>query len=479
MIAVGAVVAGTGTIVVLAAVGGSGHERNRPALSILRGSQTKVEANLRPIARTVAVRVERLRGLRFERRPRVVVMSERRLAAVGRSLVRRERRRAQLHPSRLQASQRLERAGIELDQLAGLLPPESAFGPDTKTTGLDRIGGAFDYPRDRIIIVPELIQSRVQLLYTLAHEMTHALENQHFDLELGRLTAPSEAAEVRRAVIEGTATFVQDLYRRRYLRDNVPVARRIDAMRSVIGAEQTPYAVSAQLVFDYVDGGLFVNSLYRRADGFRLVNRALRHPPRRSDQILHPRTWPGSGGGHPRVRLGVAPRLRPDWEPVGGGTAGEERALAILVAGAFGTQATAGASGWDGGRFTVWRPRDAGTECGSGCATGNVGVIAFRWRHRDDAEQFAVGVPAYMTLGLLAENLTRERLWKVADGYVGLGTAGRASALAFAPTEGLALALSRRGATVAARRAGRVRGQGRGRQPPRHPGCAARDRCGI
>jgi len=476
MVAAGAVLAGTGAIIVLSAVGGSGHERSRPPLSILRGPPPKVEANLRPIANTIAARVERLRELRFGHRPRVVVMGERRLAAVGRSLVRRDRRSGALHPSREQAAERLERAGIQFDQLAGLLPPESAFGPDTKTTGLDRIGGAFDYPRNRIIIVPTLIHTRLQLSYTLAHEMTHALEDQHFDLDLGRLTAPSEVAEVRRAVIEGTATFIQDLYRRRYLDDNVPVARRIDAMRSVIGAEQTPYAVNAQLIFDYVEGGLFVNHLYQRADGFRLVNRALRHPPQQSNQILHPQTWPGSGGDHPRIRLGVSPLLRAEWRPVGGGTAGEERALAILLAGTFGTQATTGASGWEGGRFTVWRPRDAESGCGPGCVAGNVGVVGFRWRHRDDADQFSVGVPAYMTLGLLAQNLSPGRLWQVGDTYIGLGTATGASALAFAPSEELALALSRRAATVAAKPAD---GKRAGAQPRRSGGCTAHARCGI
>jgi hypothetical protein len=438
-------------VAVLEAVGGTDHRREQPPLRILRGSHAEVQATVRPIANTIARRVERLRGLRFDHPPRVVIMGERRLAVVGRSIAERERERARRHPSRLRSERRLERSSVQLDQLAGLLPPESSFGPDTRKTGLDRIGGAFDFQRDRIIIVPTLIETRLQLKYTLAHELTHALEAQNFELHLGRLTAPSEPAEVRRAVIEGTATFVQDLYRHRYLHDGVPVGRRIDSMRSVIGAEQTPYAINAEAIFDYVEGGLFVKHLYREANGFRLVNRALRHPPRRSDQILHPRSWPGRAGADRQVRVAVASLLRPDWRPVGGGTAGEERALAILLAGAFGTQANTGASGWAGGRFTVWRPRNPDEGCDAGCVDGSVGVVAFRWRHHDDAEQFAVGVPAYMTLGLLAGSVTPGRLWKVGDGYAALGTAARASALAFAPDPQLALALSRRASAVADR----------------------------
>ena len=448
---VSAVLVGAAAVIVLTALGGAGSGRARPPLEMLRGPHTQVEAAVAPMAKTIATRVERLRGLRFDHPPRVVVMGERRLAGVGRRLARTALRRDRQHPGRLEARRRLERASIEVDQLAGLLPPASAFGPDTRTTGLDRIGGAFDYPRDRIIIVPTLIQNRLQLKYTLAHELTHALENQHFNLHLAQLTAPSEAAEVHRAVIEGTATFVQDLYRHRYLHDNVPVGRRIDAMRSVLGAQQTPYAISAQAIFDYVEGGLFVRHLYREAGDFRMVNRALRDPPRRSDQILHPRSWPGGERQGQRVRLGVAPLLRAHWRRVGGGVAGEERALAILLAGTFGTQADTGASGWRGGRFTVWRPRSGQGSCEGDCPQGDAGVIAFRWRHRDDATQFAVGVPAYMTLGLLAENLVPGRVWKLSDGYAALGSATDASALAFAPRPRLARGLADRAAAFAAR----------------------------
>jgi len=447
------VLAGVAAIVVLSAVGGSGHARTRPPLQILRGKPTQVEASLKPVGKRIARRVEKLRGLQFNHVPRVVAMGERHLATLGRNLARHVRARAALHPSRQQANHQLQRASIDLDQLAGLLPREPGLGPDARTSGLDRIGGAYDYPRHRIIIVPARIYTRVQLDTTIAHEMTHALEDQHFNLDLGRLTAPTEPAEVRRAITEGTATFIQNLYRHRYLDDNVPVAQRIATTQGVIDSQHSPFAVSSQAIFDYVDGGLFVSHLYHQATGFRLVNRAIRHPPRRTDEILHPRTWPGDGGQKlrvPPVKLGVAPILSSRWRPVGGGIAGEERALTILLAGTYGTQAAMGASGWDGGRFSVWRPRG----CSGGCESERVGVIAFRWLHSGDSEQFAVGVPAYLTLGLLANQVRSGRLWGVDGGYVALGSDPGASALAFAPTKAIALAASRRAAASAAHGAG-------------------------
>ena len=272
----------------------------------------------------------------------------------------------------------------------------------------------------------------------------------HFKLRLATLSDPSERSGVRRAVIEGTATFVQDLYRQRYLHDQVSVAQRLEGMRSVIGTAPGAYAINAQTIFDYVDGALFVRNLYRRAGGWRLVNRALQDAPRRSTQILHPGSWPAAIGASP-VRLGIEPRLRADWRRVGGAAADEERALVILLAGTIATEAASGAAGWDGGRFAVWRPQSPVEDCGSDCAAGDIGVIAFRWRHPHDAEQFGLAVPAYMLAGLFAERV-RDRIWKLSDAYAALGTATRGSALAFAPTEAMAAQLSRRAASSASRR---------------------------
>jgi hypothetical protein len=432
--------------VVLAAVGGNG-ERPRPPLPILRGPRPQVEANLRPIVNRITRRVEQLRGLSFKTRPTVSLMGEARLAALGGRLARAQQSHADLDPADQRAAFRLQRASVDFDKLAGLVPPESSFGPDTKAAGLDRIGGAFDYPRQRIILVPTLIQTRVQLDYTLAHELTHALESQHFHLRLGTLNDPSERSAVRRAVVEGTATFVQDLYRKRYLHDQVSVDQRLEGMRSVIGSGPGAYAINAQTIFDYVDGALFVRNLYRRAGGWGLVNRAIERPPRRSTHILHPRTWPAAVGASP-VQLRIGPLLRPEWQPVGGGAADEERALVILLAGTIAPEASSGASGWDGGRFAVWRPRSPAADCSPDCAAADVGVIAFRWRHRHDAEQFGLAVPAYMIAGLLAEGVN-DRIWKLGDGYAAVGSAARGSALAFAPTERLADDLSRRAARSA------------------------------
>ena len=212
--------------------------------------------------------------------------------------------------------------------------------------------------------------------------------------------------------------------------------QRLAGQRSIYAAGgSTPYAVKAVTIFDYVEGALFVRGLHRRAGGWALVNGALARPPARTREILHPADWPhGAPARAVRVRLG--PLLGAEWRRVGGGPAGEQDALAVLGAGAPDEGARVGAAGWAGGRFELWR---AWRGCAATAATVHLGMVAFRWRDRLDAREFARAFFAYMLVGRLAERLER-RTWRLADGFASLRSAGRSSAIAFAPTEELATA---------------------------------------
>jgi hypothetical protein len=417
----------------------------RAPLKLLRGSPARVESALRPVLKMEAARVERIRRLRFRSLPAIRVMSERQLAAFGLRLAVRQRNRSRSDAAYLRRARRLRRAGIELDRLAGLVPQEFRIDSDA-TANLDRVGGAYDFSHRRLIIVPKLIQTRAQLGYTLAHELTHALEDQRFKLHLATLVGPGERPEVRRAVVEGTATLVQELYRKRYLHDEVAIGQRVEGMRSVIAAAPGAYAINAQAVFDYAEGALFARDLRRRAGGWRLVDRALESPPRQSTQILHPSTWPGRDSVSP-IRLRIAPLLRSGWHAAGGGVADEEQARAILLTGGINRETSSAASGWNGGRFAIWKP-DSSPDCGADCTAQDVGVIAFRWRRRRDADQFSLAVPAYMIAGRLAGRVD-DRTWAVGDGYAALGTAPRSSALAFGPSAELSRELADRASAAA------------------------------
>jgi hypothetical protein len=132
-----------GAAIVAVAVGstaGCGHgESTQPTPpNILAGGGSRGSPELRELVRAVASRVERLRRLRFRQVPKVRLMSATRLAALGLRLSRHARRRTAA--SRLRRARRLERATIAFQKLAGLLPDEFSYSPDT-SAGLEQIGG--------------------------------------------------------------------------------------------------------------------------------------------------------------------------------------------------------------------------------------------------------------------------------------------------------------------------------------------------
>jgi hypothetical protein len=125
----------------------------------------------------------------------------------------------------------------------------------------------------------------------IAHEVTHALQDEHFHLTRGPY-APrprdhdGELAAL--ALIEGDATDVQS----RYVASLSPgelvseLARTLGSMPSDPGGGSVPY-LQRELVYPYAAGQEFVRALRARG-GQRLLDRAFRHPPRTTAAVLDP-----------------------------------------------------------------------------------------------------------------------------------------------------------------------------------------------
>lgn len=413
-----------------------------PGLNLSRDRAHPIPLHVHQIAR----RVEHLRGLRFHRIPRVRIDGPAQLFSLGRSLRRAESSALRGHPLRARRDRRLFLAQTGLGELAGLLPAGQATEASGSRSSAEQVGGAYDYLNGQIVLVNRVIQTRRELKLVLAHELTHALEDQNFDLRLAGSRGPAQPAQARRALIEGTATFVAARYDARYLGSREPVGQQISGQQSVFAAGGgTPFAVKADTIFDYVSGPLFVQGLYRRDDErWALVNRALRGPPRRTQQILHPPNWPHPPPARP-VKPEVGGLLGAAWHRVGGGAAGEQDALTILSEGAPGLIAEGAATGWRGGGFSVWRR--PGT-CRSPCGTPQLGVVAFDLHAASDVPQFADAFYDYALIGRLGQRIG-PHTWRLESGYAALGLSRRRAAIAFGPTQRLTHAVAKRAAEPA------------------------------
>jgi hypothetical protein len=188
----------------------------------------------------------------------------------------------------------------------------------------------------------------------VAHEYTHALQDQHFDLEGSRITDPSEgdAALAQLAVVEGDATLLMF----RWAFEHLSFSEQLELLTGLVPTptdqqllESMPPILRRQLEFPYNDGFTFVSEVQARG-GWAAVDAALAEPPASTEQILHPDRY--FGGDMPvAVSLpDLLPMLGAGWQQSYTQTMGELNMQVWLDRGA--------AEGWGGDRLAMYEDAD-------------------------------------------------------------------------------------------------------------------------
>ncbi|HKS27392.1 MAG TPA: hypothetical protein VJS44_06205 [Pyrinomonadaceae bacterium] len=216
-------------------------------------------------------------------------------------------------------------------------------------------------PLDKQVLLVDKTADR----YLLAHEFTHALQDQHFDLMKLLVVRPYDLdrTEALFAVIEGDAMNVQrrleegEAYGRKSLEEITRQEReRFQVYRREAGQLFPPLLIET-FSFRYRDGARFVEEV-RRKNGERGVNELYSRPPLSSEQILHPEKY--FQNERPReVRLDEAAFASNGWRLVTSTPLGEIGARGVLMAGINERDATRGAAGWGGDRAFLFEREGA------------------------------------------------------------------------------------------------------------------------
>lgn len=182
----------------------------------------------------------------------------------------------------------------------------------------------------------------------LVHELTHALDDQHFGID--RDIAGDQAAAAFGALVEGSAIRVERLYVA-----SLPAGEQeeIKAREGQMGAGPEPSAAEQLLGFPHLFGPSFVEALVGE-DPDRL-NRAFSSLPTSVEQVIDPA----------RYLSGDAPQIvaRPPTE----GAATDEGEIGplllrlLLESKLAPVVAKEAATGWDGDRYATWRSPDGRT----------------------------------------------------------------------------------------------------------------------
>ena len=168
-----------------------------------------------------------------------------------------------------------------------------ASGPIDLLEALNAVtdGGtlAFYDPEDRRIRVRGT-ELTVGLQVTLVHELTHALQDQAFDLRRLEDLEDAEAAAFR-ALVEGDALRVESAYVSEVLDDDERAAYQREHDGEVEASEaatsEVPAFLTASFAAPYLLGGPFVTMLVNRG-GNAAVDAALQEPPTTEEHLFDP-----------------------------------------------------------------------------------------------------------------------------------------------------------------------------------------------
>lgn len=323
----------------------------------------------------IARRVEAIRGVRFDRLPEPQTVS------AGQA---REEGLADLDRSYPAAQRAADEA---LYETLGLLPEGTDLKEVSASIFGEQVAGYYD-PRDgRLRIVEDAAGSgnRVVDEMILAHELTHALEDQAFGFDMERFEQSDDPGYAVRALVEGTASALMYDYVERHFRGDVALGGLLSSAFSVTSATPLPRFVMEGLTFPYTQGEVFVSELYAKGGGtWRLVDLALRdRPPLSTEQVLHPEKWL-------EVELPVEVgefEVPGGWERVTSGVFGEWQTAQLVATG--GPLKPEASAGWGGDRYELWR-------------RGDERVVAMRWvwdTQRDAAEFAEAITPVAEELG--------------------------------------------------------------------------------
>lgn len=308
-----------------------------------------------------------------------------------------------------QDAKRMQRSEIVLKKF-GLLDRDFDLKPFLLQLLGEQIEAYYD-PKTRTVNLLDWVSPEEQKP-VLAHELTHALQDQHVGLEKWADQTPEDVStdaagdtehlakdemdDAREAVTEGQATAV--------MMDNVlkPMGRSLIKDPEVVEMIQqqmtgssdspvmarAPLLLSESLLFPYRDGLSFEQDVWMDRGRDAAFAGALDRPPSSTWEIMNPREYEK---GH-RARVPLLPNVHPlvdaEYQPYDIGQVGELD-LHILAKIYGGEQAARDLTpAWDGGMYWAGQRRNA--TAAEKATTKSVALLYLSvWKSAGSAEQFA------------------------------------------------------------------------------------------
>lgn len=251
------------------------------------------------------------------------------------------------------------RAQGEFLAALGLIPIDYDFAQGIFGLLEEQVAGFYDPEVDLMVLLDDLSEAAAE--ETLAHELVHALQDQHYDLEpkIKYLPHDSDRVAAVQTLSEGDATLAMLQASAgpgfSLSEDALRVALVASMALSESGA-RTPRVLQTSLIAPYLDGYRIVTQL-RQAGGWPAVDAMWRQLPTTTEQLLHPDKYHAR---EPALEVPVewitntAPQTSaPGWQVLDHDVLGEQGLRITAEQWASRETARDVAAGWGGDRYAV------------------------------------------------------------------------------------------------------------------------------
>jgi hypothetical protein len=241
----------------------------------------------------------------------------------------------------------------KLQTMLGLLGPNDNLVQLLLQVLQEQVIGIYSVDDKTMYLVGDQSQIDANEKSTFAHEYTHALQDQYFDLTTLSPKHPDndDRAAAAQAIIEGDAVLTQRLWSRANLSpDELNSLGQGAPDSSLLSA---PLIVREQLLFPYTQGYAFVFQTYQAHNGYRSVDDVFRTPPDSTAQILHPEKYAAHVKPVDVTLPDLAAAMGDGWRQVDSNVLGEFELQVATEQFTDHTRAMQGTSGWAGDRWQV------------------------------------------------------------------------------------------------------------------------------
>jgi hypothetical protein len=237
----------------------------------------------------------------------------------------------------------------------GLAPKEFAYRSFLIKLLTEQVAGYYD-PKAQQFYLADWLELEGQKP-VIAHELTHALQDQHFNLKRFENwpKGDSDAELAAHALIEGDATLAMTLYMAKNPLVALAFIRSLGAQEAASEQfKQAPRALRDSLLFPYEEGSAWATQLYKRG-GWELVSQAFSKLPQSTEQILHAEKYFSYETPQKLALPDFKSALGPPWKRIDYDVNGEWGYFLILDE--FlrdATESKQASAGWGGDRFALY-----------------------------------------------------------------------------------------------------------------------------